>query len=252
MTDLLSLAGACAAAAVASGVNAIAGGGMLIAYPIVLALGLPPINANATSSAGLFIGSLAGVRGYSIHMEDSRPLAKQIMVVSATGGTLGAIILTRTSNATFAAIIPWLILGATLVFALPLPGGATRSLVQGRVADTLSPLALVALFVVAIYGGFFGAGAGFAVLAMLHMLGLRNVHQMNGLKLLVGVSMNAAAIAVFTVKGLIDWRVGIAMMIGAGVGGRLVTAMAQRIPQRAVRAMVIVCGFGAAVWLFQR
>src|SRR4051812_44316634 len=178
MTDLVALAAVAAAAALSSGLNAIAGGGMLIAYPIVLALGLPPVSANATSTAGLFVGSLAGVRGYRSHMVGSRALMRQMITVAVVGGGVGALLLTRTSDATFARVIPWLILGATLLFALPQPTSLANRFVSGRTPQTLGIGALAALFVVTIYGGFFGAGAGFVVLALLHMLGLRNVHEM--------------------------------------------------------------------------
>ncbi len=241
-----------AAAAVASAVNAVAGGGMLVAFPILVALGVQPLSANATSTVGLFLGSLGGAAAYRRSMSGMGALQRRLIIASAVGGTLGAILLTRTSDRVFAQLVPWLILFATVLFAVG--PRFVRDDLEYSAASTvpLRPAFFALQIAVGVYGGYFGAGAGFVVLAMLQSMGIRDIHAMNGLKLVAGLGMNAAAIVVFVASGLVDWHLAIAMMIGALAGGQITAHNAQRLHPGVVRRIVVAFGVVSALWLFAR
>ncbi len=252
MTDVAALGIAMTAAAVASAVNAFAGGGMLIAFPVLVALGASPITANATSTVGLLFGSLGGVVGYRRNMAGTEALQRWLLGVSAAGGALGALLLSRTSDSTFQHVVPWLILMATVLFAVGPRWIRAHSEPQSRRTHHLG-MGLIALqLVVGVYGGYFGAGAGFVVLAMLQWMGITDLHAMNGLKLVAGLGMNTAAIVVFILAGVVEWRFAVVMMVGAGVGGLVASRFAQRLETRYIRHVVIACGLVSAVWLFRR
>jgi uncharacterized protein len=223
-------------ALVAGVANSIAGGGMLLTLPTLIALGVPSVVANATCTAALVPASIASI----------------------LGGAVGGILLTVTSERRFDQIVPWLVLFATLLFVL-----------QGRVIDALErragyrspafvdaiakppPRAFLALFFfTAVYGGYFGGGAGLLMLAAFGLMGLTNIHQMNGLKNFCGFTFNIVAVVAFVAKGLIDWPIVVNMAIGSSIGGWLGSGLAQRVPQSWVRGAVGVIGFGAALWLF--
>ena len=250
MSDSSVVAVAMAAAAAASAVNAIAGGGMLIAFPVLVATGIPPIVANATSTVGLFPGGLSGAIGYRKSLTGTRVLQRQMMLTSALGGAVGAFALTHTSDLVFSRVVPWLILLATLLFAFgPRIANAGDDAVRVE-ATRLSSGSVAIQLAVGVYGGYFGAGAGFVMLAMFHAMGLRDVHRMNGLKLVAGLGMNAAAIVVFVLRDVILWKLALMMAVAAIVSGQLTARVAQRVNQRYVRAAVVCFGLASSAYLF--
>jgi uncharacterized membrane protein YfcA len=174
------------------------------------------------------------------------------------GGFVGAILLLRTPGERFDQIVPWLVLGATLLFLVQRPLMATLRMRSTTATETDADPAtrppgtalLLFQFGVAIYGGYFGAGIGILMLASLGFMGFTNIHRMNGLKNWGGLCMNVVAATTFAVSGLVNWPVAIAMAVGATAGGYAGSRMAQRVPQLWVRRAVIVIGFAAAVWLF--
>jgi uncharacterized membrane protein YfcA len=244
------------AALVAGAMNSIAGGGTLLTFPALIALGIPPINANATSTVALWPGSLSSVWGYRELLRGSRPWAVGFAVPSLLGGILGAWLLLRTPPDRFSAIVPWLVLGATALFLLQRP--VMRALKQAR-ADVESdeaitrrapPLSILFYqFLVSIYGGYFGAGVGILMLAALGFMGLANIHRMNGLKNLGGICMNLVAASMFAFSSLVNWPVAFAMAAGAIAGGYLGSRTAQRVPQELVRATVVAIGLLSGVIL---
>ena len=241
-----------AAAAAASAVNAIAGGGMLIAFPVLVATGIPPIVANATSTMGLFPGGLSGAIGYRKSLVGTGALQRQMMLTSALGGAVGAFALTHTSDLVFSRVVPWLILFATLLFAFgPRIANAGDGHADAEEA-TLRPVSFAVQFAVGIYGGYFGAGAGFVMLAMFHYMGIRDVHRMNGLKLVAGLGMNAAAIVVFVLRRVIMWKLALMMAIAAIVAAQLTATVAQRVNQKYVRASVVAFGLASSAYLLMR
>lgn len=242
------------AAAIGAMMNAVAGGGTLVTFPALVALGVPPITANATSTVALWPGTMLSMWGYRRELAGARRWAMAFAVPSFAGGVVGALLLLQTPEKRFAALVPWLILGATLLFILQRPlmrmladrGGPQRE-IAGADGHLLPPSAtfLVYQFGVAVYGGYFGAGAGILMLAALGLMGLTNIHQMNGLKNWGGGVMNLVAVAVFAVSGIVNWRIALVMAIGAGAGGIAGSLLAQRVGQTWVRRAIVVIGLGS-------
>lgn len=236
-----------AAAAAAGIVNAIAGGGTLITFPVLLLVGTPSITANATSTLALVFGTIGSVYGYRQQIAKVTPWLRTFLPVSLAGGLLGGILLTLTKTAVFDKMVPFLILFATVLF---LAQGLFRKFaVFGEQPGVSSPhphsvwAAVVFQFLVALYGGYFGAGIGILMLASLGYLGLSNIHEMNGLKTVLGSLINLVAAIYFIFSGLIDWpKMGV-MTAGALAGYFLGAHYSQRIPQRMVRQIITAIGF---------
>lgn len=267
----LQLLLAALAAAAGGAVNAIAGGGTLITFPTLLALGIPPIVANATSSVALWPGTVGSMWGYRRELEGARAWAVRFAIPSLAGGMVGAILLLRTSNERFSMLVPFLVLGATALFILQGPlvrhlngrkaASADAALsTDGRVEGasgiasppTLPPPALPFLayqFMVAIYGGYFGAGMGILMLAALGFMGLVNIHQMNGLKNWGATCINVVAVAIFSANGVVSWPIAVVMAVGAGIGGYVASRLAQRVSQETVRRLIVVIGLASGLWL---
>lgn len=244
------------AAAVAAVINAIAGGGSLITFPTLVALGVPPITANATSTVALWPGTMSSMWGYRHELVGARRWAVAFAVPSFAGGIVGALLLLQTPERRFAAIVPWLILGATglMIVQRPLMKllvelGTLRHNIEGADGHLLPPSAafLIYQFGVSVYGGYFGAGAGILMLAALGLMGLTNIHQMNGLKNWGGGVMNLVAVGVFAVSGVVNWRIAGAMAVGATIGGITGSLMAQRVGQTWVRRYAVAIGLGSGV-----
>ena len=244
------------AAAAGGAVNSIAGGGTLLTFPALIGLGIPPLVANATSTVALWPGALASIWGYREELSGARRWALRWAVPSILGGLAGAFLLLRTSAARFERLVPWLVLGATMLFILQRPlmdRLKARTVDRGAPPDpaTNTPALLVLLyqFGVGVYGGYFGAGIGILMLAALGFLGFTNIHRMNGLKSFGGMCVNAVAAITFAMSSLVDWPVAIAMAAGATIGGYAGSRLAQRVPQQRVRQAIIVIGLASGVWL---
>ena len=243
------------AAALGAAMNAVAGAGTLVTFPALIALGIPPITANATSTVALWPGTMSSLWGYRAELRGARRWAIAFAIPSLVGGLAGALLLLRTPERRFAEIAPWLILGATLLFMVkgPLLEWLLRSAPARALhaADgSLHPPALPFLFYqfgVGVYGGYFGAGAGILMLAALGLMGLTNIHQMNGLKNWGGGMMNLVAVVIFAVSGIVNWPVAIAMAAGATVGGLGGSLLAQRVGQAWVRRVIVVIGLGSGL-----
>lgn len=244
------------AAALGAMVNAVAGGGTLITFPALVALGVPPIAANATSTVALWPGTMSSMWGYRAELVGARRWAVAFAVPSFAGGVVGALLLLRTPEQRFAAIVPWLILGATTLFIAQRPlmriladAGSARREIAGADGHLLPPSAsfLIYQFAVSIYGGYFGAGAGILMLASLGLMGLTNIHQMNGLKNWGGGVMNLVAVVIFAFSGVVIWSVALAMAVGAGFGGIGGSLLAQRVGQTWVRRAIVGIGLGSGL-----
>jgi len=244
-------------ALIAGVMNSIAGGGTLLTFPALIALGVPPINANATSTVALWPAAVGSMWGYRGELRGSRPWALGFAIPSLVGGGIGAWLLLRTSAERFSSLVPWLVLGATVLFMVQRP--AMRWFVEHGRRTIESDESLTARrppasilgyqFLVAIYGGYFGAGVGILMLAALGFMGLSNIHRMNGLKNWGGLCMNAVAALMFAFSSLVNWPVGLAMATGAIAGGYVGSRTAQRVPQRAVRSAVVAIGLISGVLL---
>ena len=238
------------AAAFAAGVvNSIAGGGTLLTFPALLSAGLPAVTANATSTVALVPGSMSAFWGYRGEIRGEGRLLAAMALPSLVGGVAGALTADRVGDATFAKLAPLLVLGATVLFMSqePIRRWARRFAdAESHAPDrrSLRHLAAVSAFqlVVALYGGFFGAGIGILMLASLALLGLTDIHRMNGLKNLAAVCINGLAAVTFALAGRVQWPTALMMMVGGVTGGFAGAGLAKRLGQTIVRRLVIGIG----------
>lgn len=235
--------------------NAVAGAGTLVTFPALVALGVPPITANATSNIALWPGTMSSMWGYRNELHGARRWAIAFAVPSLLGGVAGAVLLLVTPEKRFAAIVPWLIFGATALFMAQGPlidwiatTGRTREIHEADGSLRTPPLAfLLYQFGVGVYGGYFGAGAGILMLASLGLMGLTNIHQMNGLKNWGGGTARLAAVLIFAFSGIVDWPMAIVMAIGSTVGGIGGSLLAQKVGQAWVKRSVVIIGLGSGI-----
>ncbi len=244
------------AAVVAGALNSVAGGGSFLTFPSLVLSGVPPINANATNTVALWPGSAASVGAYRRELsKHERPFVFSMSAISLVGGVLGAVLLLRTPQETFARLIPYLLAVATLLFAAS--PAITRRLragaVPGRARSLSSVLALSAFqLVVAVYGGYFGGGIGILMLAALGMMGLDNIHEMNALKTLLATCINGVAVLTFVLAGIVAWPQALLMLVGAIIGGYGCASFARRVDPLWVRRFVIAVGVGMSIYFFIR
>jgi uncharacterized membrane protein YfcA len=244
------------AAGVAAGmINSIAGGGTLVSFPVLLWLGRDPIVANATNTVAIWPGSLAGVVGFRRELQTLRRWLLLLVIPSLAGAALGSWLLLRTPTSTFERLVPFLILGATLLLALQ--EFVTRRLgILARAHEEPTrgwvTFVFVFQFLVAVYGGYFGAGMGILMLAALGLIGLTDMHQMNGLKNLLAIAINGIAAAYFIFARAVAWGDVTLMAIGAVLGGFAGAKLAHRLGRKFVRWFVVVIGIVMAIALFVR
>ena len=240
--------------------NAMAGGGSLLSFPALLWAGATPTVANATSTVALLPGSASAFWTYRddlVHSEQGgdRRLLAIVAIPSVIGGGLGAWLVLRAGDALFARLVPWLILGATVLFMVREPIARLTKSTSGSV-DRLhgKRLLAVSLFqlLVATYGGFFGAGIGILMLAALAMAGLTSMHRMNAVKNFAAVAINVVAAILFVIGDKIDWPIAAMMAVGAMLGGVAGARLARRLGQRFVRATVVVIGLTITAVMFVR
>ena len=237
----------------AGAINAVAGGGTFLTFPALNFAGVhPEIDANITSTFATWPGSLASIPPYRHELVQRRRMAMILGGVSVLGGAVGAALLLRTPSATFARMVPWLLLFATLVFAF---GARVRQAIRGKrpsadASDAALYRAAVVQFPIAVYGGFFGAGAGILQLAVLDVLGLENIHAANAIKVIMSSAFNAPAVLIFLFSGKVWWGFSLALMAASIVGGYGGAWLAQRVPATWVRCLVIAVGVGMTGYYF--
>lgn len=240
------------AAFVAGAINSVAGGGTLVTFPTLVFLGLPPVIANATNTIAIWPGSLGGMWGYRRELSGVESRFWALIVPSMVGGLVGALLLRFTPPDVFTKLVPFLILFATVLFMVQDPiqrwlksGSGTPS---AGTAQWLAGAMLFQLFV-AVYGGYFGAGIGILMLAALSILGLTDIHQMNGLKNFFALTINGVAALYFIWARMTDWPYAILMAVAAVAGGYGSAGIARKMGRQAVRRLVIFIGFGMALSL---
>ncbi len=244
---LLEITALAVGACLAGAMNAIAGGGTIITFPLLIAFGMPAIQANATSTVALTVGIFGSVYGYRQNLPAAKPWMKLFGPVSIVGGLFGAWLLTVTSEKFFNDLVPFLILFATVLFLL----GNVLSRLAGFDALEMTThsakrfTAAAAQFAVAVYGGYFGAGIGILMLASFALIGLKNIHEMNAIKTVLGGLINVVAAVYFVWAGLVQWPEAIVMMIGSTIGYYGGAALTQKISQAQVR--LLIAGFGLAL-----
>lgn len=272
----LALAAVFIASVLGGGVNAIAGGGTLLTFPALVGLGVPALTANATSTVALWPGALSSMIGYRGELRGARAWVVRLTLPSVAGGAVGAWLLLHTPPDRFARIVPFLVLGATLLFQAQ--GPIMRRLARRRAAAAASAapespephtspesaastnddprvapwLFVAGQFAIGVYGGYFGAGIGILMLAGLGMMGFTNIHRMNGLKNWGAVCMNVVAAGIFAFSGVVHWPVALAMAAGGLLGGYGGSRMAQRVGQQRVRRAIVLIGLASFLFLLFR
>ena len=229
--------------------NSVAGGGGFIAFPALLFTGVNPINANATNTVALWPGTLASVGAYwrEFQNRENWTLLRPLFVVTFLGSVVGALLLLSTPERTFVRLIPWLLGGATLLFIF---GGRMTAFVRARISRhvdqhastfTLISGTLIQL-ALAVYIGYFGAGAGIIMLALFAVMGMENIHTMNAYKSLLATCANGVAVVTFIIFRKVLWMQALIMVTGAMIGGYFGAWYAQRLDPRHVRYAVIAIG----------
>jgi uncharacterized membrane protein YfcA len=245
-----------ALSALAAGVvNSVAGGGTLLTFPTLTAV-MTKVLANGTSTVALLPGSLAGAWGYHRELRAVGRWPLLLIPPSLIGGWIGSKLVTQLDEKYFAAAVPWLILTATVLFLIQptlvklamrlRPAGPPN---PNRRSTAYTSL-ILAQFLIAIYGGYFGAGIGILMLSALGLMGLGDIHQMNAVKTVLAACMNAMSVIVFVQDDKVIWLPAGVMAAAAIVGGFLGAYFGRRLPRAAVRWLVIAIGFGLAVKYF--
>jgi uncharacterized membrane protein YfcA len=250
--DPKTIALLCLSALVAGVINSLAGGGTLFTFAALQAAGLSPVVANATSTVALVPGSLAGAWGYQREMRTVKRWTLLLIVPSLLGGMVGSLLVTRLEEKYFSLLVPWLILvAAVLLLSQPV---VSRLVGIGRKHAPPSKLALAGVivfqFIVAVYGGYFGAGIGILMLSALALMGLDDIHQMNALKTMLAACINGVSVVVFILEQKVAWSHALSMAVAAMLGGYFGARMARRMNRDVVRWIVIAIGFGLAGYYF--
>jgi uncharacterized protein len=244
-----------AAAVIAGALNAIAGGGSFLSFPALLFSRVPAIKANATNTVALWPGLAASTVAYLRRLDAPVRLLLPLLITSVAGGWAGALLLLRTPQHMFLHLVPWLLLGGTLLFAF---GNNLRSLAGKSAAiDDLHQVSWQAITItsfvellVSVYGGYFGAGIGFMTLGMLAALGMRDIHAMGAIRTLLAVAINAAAVITFIIAGAVLWPQCLVMIAGSLAGGWFGAHYAQKADPAKMRYVVIGVGVVMTTYFF--
>ncbi|SFC74956.1 hypothetical protein SAMN05216344_1393 [Polaromonas sp. OV174] len=243
----------------AGAVNAIAGGGTFFSFPAMLAVGLPPVAANASNSVALWPGSLSSAWAYRLELSRYKRYLLPMGLASLIGGAVGGMLLLAAGDARFAALIPWLLAFATLLFAfspqlsaaLKRVRPAAEKIAQAQ-HDAGSPIGWAVQLLVSIYGGFFGAGMGILMMASLAIGGHEDVQHINALKNLMSALIYSVTVMTFIVAGAVSWQHTLVMLLTASLGGYWGASMARKIQGPWLRRMVIAVGGALTLYYFYK
>ena len=243
------------ASLIAGVMNAMAGGGSFISFPAMLGMGVPPVQANATNTVALWPGQLTALT--TLRGDVRRDILPTVLGTCVVGGVTGAEVLLHTQQRTFLHLIPWLILGGTLIFGVSGPVSKwLRKRAGGSRAEHDRPLPVIplalALFPITFYIGYFGAGGGFMVMTVLALFGMEEMHALNAMKVVAACASNLCAIFTFVVRGAIEWRFCVVSMLFAAVGGYIGARLARRVNGGVLRAFVVIVGCAIAGYFFWR
>lgn len=230
--------------------NALAGGGSFITFPALLLAGLNPLAANMSSTIALFPSQIAtAIAGRTLVGGIGKTSFRALFIVSLIGGVLGALLLLSTPVSIFTGLVPWLVLFATAAFAW----GSFIYKPTGHHPSGHIPGVVILLIqgAIAIYGGYFGGGIGFLMLASLTVFG-QQVRMANATKNALAMTMNASAVVIFASSPMINWPAVVALAIGGVVGGVVGSWLNHRLPEKLLRGFVVVVGVSLTIWLFVR
>jgi uncharacterized protein len=246
----------CVAAAMAGIVNSIAGGGTLLTFPaLTWVLGptaAAAVMANATSTIAVFPGSVASAWGYRRELAGMKAWILPLIVPSLVGSAIGTCLVSQRDPQEFLFLVPWLILMATSLFLLQ--PAITKWTGIGKPHATPSTIARYGIvcfqFMIAFYGGYFGAGIGILMLSSLALMGISNIHQMNAIKTLLASTINSVSVALFIWYDKVNWQLAIPMIIASILGGFLGAIVARRLHKNIVRYIVISIGIALSGYYF--
>jgi uncharacterized membrane protein YfcA len=228
--------------------NVLAGGGSFITFPALLLAGINPLAANMTSTIALFPSQVtAAIAGRDLIGGVPNLSFKKLFVISIVGGALGALLLLNTPVTVFVKLVPWLVLFATAVFAW----GTFRRKPLHAAEHMPATLLVVAQGAIAIYGGYFGGGIGFLMLAALTIAG-QQVRMASATKNALAMAMNASAVLIFVFSPLVNWPAALALGAGGVFGGLSGSWLLHRLPEKMLRGFIVVVGVALTVWLFLR
>ena len=232
-------------------INAVAGGGSFVAFPALLFTGVPPIPANATNTVAMWTGVAASGGAYRDRLDIPARVMAPLVITSCIGGVAGALLLLKTPPHTFLRVLPWLMLGATLLFIFGKRLSRGQGSGVGHDATAFAILgASVFELIVAVYGGYFGGGVGIVNLAMLAALGMTDIHAMNALKSVLGSVINGVAVVVFVVSRTVYWPQAAVMIAGSVIGGYFGAHYAMKVSSSWIRWTVILIGAAMTIYFF--
>jgi uncharacterized protein len=238
------------ASVMAGALNGVAGGGSFITFPALIFVGLPPINANATNNTGTWIGYLSSFYAYRQDLGGRSQVLWRLILISLAGGIIGSVLLLNTPQSVFAKLVPYLLLLATTLFALS-PWLKRLQRRHGALPSKRTLLLLGLLqWMVAIYGGYFGGGVGILLLALFGLMGMEDIHAMNGLKTLLSTCINGIAMVIFIASGTVLWPHAILMSMGTILGGYWGVYYIRKVDPKLVRWFVIAVGLGMTLYFF--
>jgi uncharacterized protein len=266
--ELVTYALLCVSAFFAGAVNSVAGGGTLLTFPVLLRV-MSPVAANATSTVALMPGSAAAAWGYRRELRGSRGWLLLLGPPSLVGGVIGTLLVVGLPDNVFAFAVPWLLLTASLLFLFqplfsklirmrPLLAPGPDSAAAGASPDAGGPgagtrLAVVAFqLVVAIYGGYFGAGIGILMLTALAFICPPDIHRMNAIKTFLAACINGVSVLIFIAQGKVVWRFGLVMALAGIVGGYFGAHFGRQLPKAAVRWFVVFIGLAITAFQFAK
>jgi uncharacterized membrane protein YfcA len=251
MTILLLLL---AASLLGGAANALAGGGTFLTFPALLLGGMAPVRANATASLVLLPGAFASAWVYrdTIRTSTSGRFLWLMILASLAGSLAGSALLMMTSNSTFARLVPWLLLTATVVFSLApqLRKWASRS--SGGAAHGSMPMLLIGQVVISAYGGYFGAGMGVLMIALYLVASNLDVQAASGLRMICACAINTLAVVIFAVRGALDYRLGIPMLLAGVAGGYAGAHLMKRLDGKLARRAILSYAWALTAWFFGR
>ena len=233
--------------------NAVAGGGTFITFPALLAVGIPPVSANATNTFAVYPGYVSGNFALRLELIRHKEKLPGYILLSFIGGLAGAWLLVQTSDQSFRLIIPWLLLLSSLLFIFSAQLNSWFRLIAGRYRRTtgLSRFLLpLGLFLVCLYGGFFNAALGVILLSYLALAGFSDLNAMNGLKLLISSLVSLFAVVLFIFSGLIAWQEGLVVVLGALIGGYIAAHYSRKIHQPTLKILISVISVMITVFFF--
>lgn len=253
MPDLFALALLSLAAFAAGVLNAIAGGGTFLTFPALVWTGVSPIAANATSALAVCPGYLGSALGFRQELAAlPRALLLREVGLSALGGVAGAVLLLVTPAQVFSGVVPWLLLFATVLFALGPRLARWAGSSRGAAGDGLAGWRQLGLLAVAVYGGYFNGGLGILLMALYLLVGEQRLNTVNALKNLNSFVLSVVSVIAFAIGGAIVWRQALLMAVFATLGGFAGAGLARRLPVVVVRAIVILTGLVMSALFFAR